>query len=94
MATNWPATKLLGDSLTGDNLIGDNLTRTLFEQLPETQKRGGRGITELWSKIDPVWKMESEELIDFMAERVIHENGNAVNLFGIVYDVICGLINM
>jgi hypothetical protein len=56
----------------------DESTVDIFEQLPEKQKRGGGGITELWSKIDPIWKMESEDLIDFMAERVIHENGNKI----------------
>jgi len=34
-----------------------------------------QGIKKLWSQIDPIWKWSQEELVEFMAKRVIYETG-------------------
>lgn len=34
------------------------------------------GIKQLWSLVDPVWKFNKDELVDYMARRVVYETGD------------------
>lgn len=33
------------------------------------------GLKKIWEGIEPVWKMNNDDLIDIMAERIIYEDG-------------------
>ena len=46
-------------------------TKDVFELINQQNT----GIRELWSYVDPVWKFSDEELVEFMAQRIVYETG-------------------
>nr|CAD2170071.1 unnamed protein product [Meloidogyne enterolobii] len=49
-------------------------TKDVFELINQQNT----GIRELWSYVDPVWKFSDEELVEFMAQRIVYETDEVI----------------
>lgn len=45
------------------------------QDLSAINKEAAGGLKEIWERIEPVWKMSDNELVDMMVKRIIYEDG-------------------
>uniref|UniRef100_A0A183C3P0 Endonuclease III homolog n=1 Tax=Globodera pallida TaxID=36090 RepID=A0A183C3P0_GLOPA len=51
-------------------------TKKIYRDADDEVERNG--LKELWALVDPIWKFNKEELVDYMAKRVIFESEDII----------------
>uniref|UniRef100_A0A183BLY6 PseudoU_synth_2 domain-containing protein n=1 Tax=Globodera pallida TaxID=36090 RepID=A0A183BLY6_GLOPA len=54
----------------------DTMFKKIYRDADDEVERNG--LKELWALVDPIWKFNKEELVDYMAKRVIFESEDII----------------
>lgn len=56
-----------------------------MQEIMDRKAGGDIGISSIWELIDPVWRMNDEQLVDLMASRIVYEDGESLFHFSPLY---------